>query len=169
MALSLQFLGGVGTVTGSKYLLTFENQRVLIDCGLFQGVKALRLQNWAPLPLDPRQLDAVILTHAHLDHTGYLPLLVKNGFRQSIFCTAPTRDISKIILLDSAHIQEEDADYANQTGYTKHSPAQPLYTLEDAKNTQPLFKTLKENQWTEIIPGWSLRFRASGHILGSAF
>lgn len=169
MGLSLQFLGGVGTVTGSKYLLTHGEQRVLIDCGLFQGVKDLRLRNWQPLPIDPGQLDAVILTHAHLDHTGYLPLLLKNGFRKSIFCTAPTRDLSKIILLDSAHIQEEDADYANQNGYSKHSPAEPLYTTEDVKEVLPLFNILKEKHWTEILPGWSLRFRASGHILGSAF
>jgi metallo-beta-lactamase family protein len=169
MALSIQFLGGVGTVTGSKYLLTQGEQKVLIDCGLFQGVKDLRLQNWAPLPIDPRDLNAVILTHAHLDHTGYLPLLVKKGFCRSIFCTPPTRDLAKILLLDSAHIQEEDADYANETGYTKHSPAQPLYTTEDANSVVPLLKPLKENQWTEIIPGWNLRFRASGHILGSAF
>src|SRR4051812_39844279 len=137
MPLSLQFLGGVGTVTGSKYLLTYDNQRVLIDCGLFQGVKDLRLQNWAPLPLDPKQIDAVILTHAHLDHTGYLPVLVKSGYRQPIFCTAPTRDLSKIILLDSAHIQEEDADYANHTGYSKHNPAEPLYSIEDVKGVLP--------------------------------
>src|SRR5690349_11662889 len=117
MTLSLQFLGGVGTVTGSKYLLSNGTQRVLVDCGLFQGIKDLRLQNWTSLPIDPRQIDAVILTHAHLDHTGYLPILAKNGFRKPIICTAPTRDLSKIILLDSAHIQEEDSDYANRTKY----------------------------------------------------
>lgn len=169
MGLTLQFLGGVGTVTGSKYLLTHADKRVLIDCGLFQGVKDLRLLNWAPLPIDPTKVDAVVLTHAHLDHIGYLPLLVKRGFRQSIFCTAPTRDLAKILLLDSAHIQEEDADYANRAGYSKHSPAQPLYTTDDAKSVFPLLKSLKESQWIEILPGWSVRFRSSGHILGSAF
>lgn len=169
MALSIQFLGGVGTVTGSKYLITCESQKVLIDCGLFQGVKDLRLQNTSPLPINPKELDAVVLTHAHLDHSGYIPLLVKNGFRRPIYCTAPTRDLAKIILLDSAHIQEEDADYANKAGHTKHSPALPLYTVQDARNSLPLFKSIKENCWTEILPNWAIRLRASGHILGSAF
>lgn len=169
MTFSIQFLGGVGTVTGSKYLVSFGGQKVLVDCGLFQGLKDLRLQNWKPLPIDPRQIDAVVLTHAHLDHTGYLPILIKGGFQQPIYSTAPTYDLSKIILVDSAHIQQEDALDANEKGYTKHTPALPLYTVEEAKRVLKLFKNIKENRWTEILPGWSLRFRASGHILGSAF
>ncbi len=169
MSLSIQFLGAAGTVTGSKYLLDNGQQRVLIDCGLFEGLKELRLKNWESFPVDPKTIDAVILTHAHLDHSGYLPLLVKNGFSKKIYCTPPTKDLCKILLLDSAKIQEEDAQNANQEGYSKHSPAKPLYTTDDAKNALQLFYPLKENQWTEIIPGWSLRFRASGHILGSAF
>ena len=122
----IQFLGGTGTVTGSKYLLTSGRARILVDCGLFQGYKQLRLRNWARLPVEPAKLDAVVLTHAHLDHSGYLPLLVKNGFKGKIFCTGATFDLCKILLPDSGHLQEEDAAAANRHGYTQHSPAMPL-------------------------------------------
>src|SRR5437867_7359477 len=129
---SLTFLGAAGTVTGSKHLLEFEGRRVLVDCGLFQGLKELRRRNWAPLPVDPATIDAVVLTHAHLDHCGYLPRLVAGGFRGRIFCTPATKELCSLVLPDSAHIQEEDAREANRHGFTKHQPALPLYTQVDA-------------------------------------
>jgi Predicted exonuclease of the beta-lactamase fold involved in RNA processing len=129
---SLTFLGAAGTVTGSKHLLEVDDRRILVDCGLFQGLKELRLRNWAPLPVDPATIDAVILTHAHLDHCGYLPRLVSAGFRGRIFCTPATKELCSLVLPDSAHIQEEDAREANRHGFTRHSPALPLYTSADA-------------------------------------
>ena len=126
--LTLTFLGAAGTVTGSKHLLEVDGHRILVDCGLFQGLKELRLRNWEPLPIDPATIDAVILTHAHLDHCGYLPRLVAAGFRGRIFCTPGTKDLCSLVLPDSAHIQEEDARDANRHGFTKHAPALPLYT-----------------------------------------
>src|SRR3954454_11732723 len=131
-AVSLTFLGAAGTVTGSKHLLEVDGRRILVDCGLFQGMKELRLRNWAPLPVDPASIDAVILTHAHLDHCGYLPRLGAGGFRGRIFCTPATKELCSLVLPDSAHIQEEDARDANRHGFTKHSPALPLYTSADA-------------------------------------
>src|SRR3954467_13601473 len=131
-AVSLTFLGAAGTVTGSKHLLAGDGPRILVDCGLFQGMKELRLRNWAPLPVDPASIDVVILTHAHLDHCGYLPRLVAGGFRGRIFCTPATKELCSLVLPDSAHIQEEDARDANRHGYSKHSPALPLYTSVDA-------------------------------------
>src|SRR4051812_25325932 len=131
-AVSLTFLGAAGTVTGSKHLLEVDGRRILVDCGLFQGIKELRLRNWAPLPVDPASIDAVILTHAHLDHCGYLPRLVSAGFRGRIFCTPATKELCSLVLPDSAHIQEEDAREANRHGFTKHAPALPLYTSADA-------------------------------------
>ncbi|MEO5970195.1 MAG: MBL fold metallo-hydrolase [Bdellovibrionia bacterium] len=168
MSVTIQFLGGAGTVTGSKYLVENGSHKVLIDCGLFQGIKELRLQNWAPLPIHAAEIDAVILTHAHLDHCGYLPLLVKQGFQGKIFSTSPTRDLSKIILLDSAKIQEEDAKEANQQGYTKHSPAKPLYDTQDVNVAMKLFVPVKSDEWTPLFPTSRFRFKPSGHILGSA-
>src|SRR5579859_6251136 len=126
MSLSLQFLGAAGTVTGSKHILEINNRRILIDCGLFQGVKEQRRLNWATLATDAKSIDAVILTHAHLDHTGYLPLLVKQGFHGPIYCSEPTAELTKLVLLDAARIQEEDAEHANREGYSKHKPALPL-------------------------------------------
>ena len=130
--LSLTFLGAAGTVTGSKHLLEADGRRILVDCGLFQGLKELRLRNWEPLPIDPATIDAVILTHAHLDHCGYLPRLVSAGFRGRIFCTPATKELCSLVLPDSAHIQEEDAREANRHGFTRHAPALPLYTPADA-------------------------------------
>jgi metallo-beta-lactamase family protein len=130
--LSLTFLGAAGTVTGSKHLLEVDDRRILVDCGLFQGLKELRLRNWAPLPIDPSTVDAVVLTHAHLDHCGYLPRLVAGGFRGRIFCTPATKELCSLVLPDSAHLQEEDAREANRHGFTKHHPALPLYTQNDA-------------------------------------
>ena len=130
--LALRFLGAAGTVTGSKLLLTYRANQVLLDCGLFQGLKELRLRNWSPLPLSIKDLRAVVLTHAHIDHSGYLPKLVKAGFRGDVFATPAACDLLRILLPDSAHLQEEEARYANRRGYSKHKPALPLYTVEDA-------------------------------------
>src|ERR1700730_16588185 len=130
--LSLTFLGAAGTVTGSKHLLEADGHRVLVDCGLFQGLKELRLRNWEPLPIDPASIEAVILTHAHLDHCGYLPRLVAAGFRGRIFCTSGTKDLCSLVLPDSAHLQEEDARDANRHDFTKHKPALPLSPCSDA-------------------------------------
>ncbi len=169
MVPSIQFLGGAGTVTGSKFLVRACSQKILVDCGLFQGVKGLRLQNWEKLPIDPAGIDCVILTHAHLDHTGYLPLFVRNGFKGKVYCTAPTRELAKIILVDSAHIQEEDAEYANKAGFSKHSPAKPLYTSADVLKALKLISPVDPDKWTKISDDVKFRFSASGHILGSAF
>ena len=131
-AMHLTFLGAAGTVTGSRHLLEVDGRRILVDCGLFQGLKELRERNWEPLPVDPASIDAVILTHAHLDHCGYLPRLVAMGYQGRIFCTPGTKDLCSLVLPDAAHIQEEDARDANRHGFTKHQPALPLYTTVDA-------------------------------------
>lgn len=166
--MNLTFLGAVGTVTGSKYLLTTEASRVLLDCGLFQGFKPLRQRNWAPLPIDPRQLAAVVLTHAHLDHSGYIPLLVKNGFSGPIICTEATRDLCGVLLPDSGYLQEQDADYANRHGYSKHKPAVPLYTRADAEASLKWFAPVSFAREQQVGPGLSVRFLPAGHILGAA-
>lgn len=127
------FLGGTGTVTGSKYLLTHEGRRLLVDCGLFQGLKQLRLRNWDVLPVDPAGIDAVLLTHAHMDHSGFVPRLVQLGFKGKVYCSAATRELCELLLPDSGRLQEEDADFANRHGHSKHKPALPLYTEQDAR------------------------------------
>jgi metallo-beta-lactamase family protein len=165
---TIRFLGGAGTVTGSKFMLTLNGQKVLVDCGLFQGLKELRLQNWEPLPVPPSEIDAVLLTHAHLDHTGYLPILVRDGFKGQVYCTAPTRDLAKVILTDSAKIQEEDAARANLMGFSRHSPAKPLYTGEDVANALRCLTPIGLDVWAPIAEGVKFRFKNSGHILGSA-
>lgn len=165
--ISIQFLGAAGTVTGSKTLVRAGKFKILVDCGLFQGLKHLRALNWQSLPFDASELDAVILTHAHLDHTGYLPRLVHQGFEGPIYCSAPTRDITEVLLLDSAKIQEEDADHANRKGYTKHSPARPLYTVQDAKNTIPFLTAHPEDKWLELAQGIQFRLQNNAHILGA--
>lgn len=167
--LNIQFLGAAGTVTGSKYLIEWSGKRVMIDCGLFQGLKELRLLNWDRLPFNVSTLDAVILTHGHLDHVGYLPMLVKQGFRGKIYATQPTIEIAKLILLDSAKIQEEDADRANRYGYSKHHPAKPLYTTEEAEKVFPMFQGEPLDEWNDIEDVFSFRFRYNGHILGATF
>ena len=166
--MKLTFLGGVGTVTGSKYLLENGATRLLVDCGLFQGFKRLRLRNWQPLPVDPASIDAVILTHAHIDHSGYLPLLVKNGFTGRIFCTEPTRDLCAILLPDSGHINEKDAEFANRHRFSKHKPALPLYTLKDAKTSLKQFAPLSFGKAHPLPGNATLRYRHAGHILGAA-
>lgn len=167
--MELTFLGATGTVTGSKYLLRCGAKQILIDCGLFQGLKQLRLKNWAKLPINPSDIDVVILTHAHIDHSGYLPLLVKNGFSGKVYCSEATRDLCEILLPDSAHLQEEDARYANKRGFSKHTPALPLYTKEDAQNALELLTAIDFERDIDLGDGVSIRLSANGHILGSAF
>lgn len=164
---SLTFLGGAGTVTGSKTLIEFGTSKVLVDCGLFQGLKVLRLLNREPLSVDPSTIDAVIITHAHLDHVGYLPLLVKNGYTGPIYATPPTCDLARIILLDSAKIQEEDARMANKGGYSKHDPAEPLYTIADSEKAISLFEAVEDEEWIELTDNFTFQYHKNGHILGS--
>jgi metallo-beta-lactamase family protein len=165
---SLTFLGGVGTVTGSKYLVEHEGVRVLVDCGLFQGSKPWREKNWDQPPFDPRSLDAVVITHAHVDHTGYLPRVVALGYSKSVYCSRGTADLVKILLPDSARLQEEEADYRNRKGLTRHQPALPLYTEEDARAALKLLRPLENRvDNVEIAKGVRLSLRVAGHILGS--
>lgn len=168
MSVKLTFLGGVGTVTGSKYLLEADGLKILVDCGLFQGYKQLRLRNWAPLPVPPSSIDAVILTHAHLDHSGYVPLLVRNGFKGPVLCTAATRDLCEILLLDSGFLQEKDAEFANRHGFSKHHPALPLYTKKDADVSLERFRPVGPEGAQTLFDRIGVRFRGAGHILGAA-
>lgn len=167
MALNLSFLGAAGTVTGSKFLVENADHRILIDCGLFQGFKTLRLRNWAPFPIDPRRIHAVVLTHAHLDHTGYLPLLVKHGFAGPIFCSESTAAFCKILLPDAGHLQEKDAEYANRHGFSKHKPALPLYTVDDAVRVLQRLEPFAFDQIQNIPGGATAKLRRAGHILGA--
>ncbi|HLP53618.1 MAG TPA: MBL fold metallo-hydrolase [Fluviicola sp.] len=166
---SVQFLGAAGTVTGSKHLIEMPGMRLLIDCGLFQGLKELRMLNWEPFPVDASTINAVILTHGHLDHVGYLPLLVKQGFSGPIYVTRPTAEIARLILLDSARIQEEDAERANRMGYSRHKPALPLYTVTEAEDVFPLFREIQPDEWTDIGDDAEFRFQYNGHIIGATF
>ena len=166
--MKLTFLG-TGTVTGSKYLVEHGDVKVLIDCGLFQGFKQLRLRNWAPLPVAPAGLSAVVLTHAHLDHSGYLPLLVRQGFKGKVHCSEATFELCRILLPDSGRLQEEEAEYANRHGFSKHRPALPLYTLEDAEHALRCFAPIAFDQNFELASGVRVRLASSGHILGSSF
>ena len=166
--MNLAFLGAAGTVTGSKTLVTHEGKQVLVDCGLFQGYKNLRLMNWEPFPFDPEQLDAVVLTHAHLDHSGALPLLVRHGFRGPVFATPSTIDVCGILLPDSGRLQEEDADYANRHRISKHKPALPLYTEDDAKRALRRLEPLPFEQPADVAGAFRLRLRPAGHILGAS-
>lgn len=168
MTMSLKSLGGAATVTGSKHLFDHPGGRVLIDCGLFQGLKYLRERNWAPLAADPRSIDAIILTHAHLDHSGYLPRIVREGFSGPVYCTSATADLCEILLKDSAHLAEKDADFANRKGYSKHKPAAPLYTVEDAERALALLKPVAFGAQTPLPGGAKVKFRRAGHILGAA-
>ena len=166
--MQITFFGATRTVTGSRYLVEADNKKILIDCGLFQGYKELRLRNWDKFPVPPASIDAVILTHAHLDHSGYLPLLVKHGFRGKIYCTPPTFDLCKLLLPDSGYLQEEDARRANKYGYTKHKPALPLYTLADAEESLSYFRTTPFGKDIMLSGDIRFRFERAGHILGAA-
>ncbi|QKO22219.1 MBL fold metallo-hydrolase [Rhodoferax sp. BAB1] len=168
MSVSITFLGGASTVTGSKYLVRHGAQTLLVDCGLFQGYKQLRLRNWTPLPVAPDQINAVILTHAHLDHSGYLPLLAREGYGGKVHATRGTRDLCAILLPDSGHIQEEDAAFANRHGFSKHAPALPLYTRKDALACLKQIKAHDFSHSFEPIAGWHATFLRAGHILGAA-
>ncbi|TAI48429.1 MBL fold metallo-hydrolase RNA specificity domain-containing protein [Flagellimonas allohymeniacidonis] len=168
--LKIHFLGGVGTVTGSKFYLELEDYGILVDCGMFQGAKSLREENWKPLPIDVSKINTVLLTHGHFDHVGYLPLLVKQGFKGKVLGTAPTLEIAEIILKDSAKIQEEEAEKANKEGFSKHKPALPLYTIDEVEETLRFFKAIEPGKWIPLSPaGHKVRFRFNGHILGSTF
>ena len=164
----LTFMGAAGTVTGSKYLLEHDGHRVLVDCGLFQGLKQLRLRNWDPLPLDAGKIDAVVLTHAHIDHSGYLPALARQGFKGPVFTTDATRELCNLLLPDSGHLQEEDAAYANRNSFSKHKPALALYTEAEARRAMKLFRPLDFGVPFEPVAGVSMRFSPAGHILGAA-
>lgn len=166
--MELQFLGAAKTVTGSKYLIKAGNKKILIDCGLFQGLKPLRLLNWQNLPIDPASIDCVILSHAHIDHSGYLPLLVKNGFRGKIYCTKATRDLCALLLPDCGYLQEEEAALANRLGYSKHHPAFPLYTANDAEFAMEFFHPVDCGKPIIIDEEISFSFHYAGHILGAS-
>ncbi|MCS6932311.1 MAG: MBL fold metallo-hydrolase [Acetobacteraceae bacterium] len=167
-AARLSFWGGVGTVTGSRFLMRAGGARILVECGLFQGFKQLRLKNWAPFPLAPSSIQAVVLTHAHLDHSGALPLLVRQGFRGPILCTPPTRDLCGVLLPDSGALQERDAEFANRHGFSKHHPALPLYTRKDAEACLPRLRPVRMGEAVPLPGGCMLRFHPAGHILGAA-
>jgi len=165
--ITLSFHGAVGTVTGSKSLITANNKKILIDCGAFQGAKPLRQKNWQPLPFDAAGLDAVVLTHAHIDHVGYLPRLFKAGFSGKVYATTPTLELAKILLLDSAHIHEEDAEYRNRKKLTSHPKALPLFTTEDARGTFDHFVPVLFNRWKKLSSEIKFRYHPVGHILGA--
>ena len=165
--MKVTFIGGAGTVTGSKTLIESKGIRILIDCGLFQGIKPLRELNWGPLPVLPSTIDFVLLTHGHLDHCGWLPRLVNQGFKGKIYCTSPTVAITKLILLDSAKIQEEEANKANDGKYSKHETAEPLYTVEQAEKVFPLFRVIKINEPIPLDAEIEAVFTNAGHILGA--
>jgi metallo-beta-lactamase family protein len=168
MSTSIKFLGAAQTVTGSRYLVETDGARVLVDCGLFQGLKSEREKNRAPLPFDAASLDAVVLTHAHIDHSGYLPRLCAAGFTGPVYCTPGTADLLQILLPDSGHLQEEEARHANKWGYSRHRPALPLYTQEDARNSLQQLSTRPYYARFDVAPGVSVRFTRAGHIIGSA-
>lgn len=165
----LEFLGATRTVTGSRHLVEVDGYRVLVDCGLFQGLKELRLRNWDPFPVDPATIDAVILTHAHIDHSGYLPKLVKEGFGGKVYATPATAELARIMLPDSARLQEEEADYANKVGSSKHRPALPLYTEREASDALRLLVSVNYRKRVNLTKKLSFQFINAGHILGSSF
>ena len=165
---TITFAGAIGTVTGSKYLLETDSRRVLVDCGLFQGRRSVRERNWQQPRIDVTELDAVILTHAHLDHSGYLPVLRKAGFTGPVYCTSGTASLARILLPDSGYLQEEDARYTNRKGLSKHRPARPLYTQSEAHECLDALTVTKFNDAVPLAEGFSATFRSAGHILGAA-
>ena len=169
LEIKIQFLGASGTVTGSKFLLETPEVNIMVDCGMFQGLKELRILNWEPFPFPPDKIDVILLTHGHLDHSGYLPRLVAQGFKGKIMGTAPSLAIASIIVLDSAKIQEEQAQKANEEGYSIHTPALPLYSVEDAENAIRLFKSVEPGKWSSITPDIKFRLEKNGHIIGATY
>jgi metallo-beta-lactamase family protein len=167
--MKLTFLGATNTVTGSKFLLTLGTKNVLIDCGLFQGLKELRLRNWGKFPIDPKLIDIVVLTHAHIDHTGYLPLLIKNGFKGKVYCSNATKDLCAVLLPDSGYLQEEEAKFLNKHGFSKHKPALPLYTKADAENALNSLHVLPLRKLHKIDEETYISLIPAGHILGATF
>ena len=166
--MQLRFLGGTGTVTGSKYLVEHEGRRLLVDCGLFQGLKQLRLRNWSALPIPAASIDAVVLTHAHIDHSGFVPRLVELGFRGRVYATPASVELCRLLLPDAGHLQEEEARYANRHGFSKHAPALPLYTVESARRALERFETRRSGERFEPLAGFEACFHPAGHILGAA-
>ncbi|WP_378187640.1 MBL fold metallo-hydrolase RNA specificity domain-containing protein [Aquimarina sp. W85] len=167
--IKIHFLGAAETVTGSKFYIETSQKKILVDCGMFQGIKKLRELNWSTLPIDPSTIDIVLLTHGHLDHTGYLPRLLQQGFKGEIIGTAPTLAITEIILRDSAKIHEEEAQKANKEGYSKHESAQPFYTMTQAEQTIKLFKKKEEGIWYTLSPNIKYRLNYNGHIIGATY
>ena len=165
----LTFYGATGTVTGSRFLFEFQDQTYLVDCGLFQGRKENRLKNWQPFPVHPSKIDRILLTHAHIDHSGYLPRFFRDGFKGVIHCTHATRDLCEILLRDSAHIQMEDARWANKKGFTKHKPALPLYRVKDAERVMQRFMPHHYGEDCYVLDNLRVKFKDAGHILGSAY
>ena len=165
----ITFLGAAGTVTGSKYLVEAGGKRLLVDCGLFEGTKELRQRNWDRLPVDPSTIDWVVLTHAHIDHTGYLPRLVHSGYRGPIYANAATRELCGLLLPDSAHLQEEDAQFAARKGYASHKPPLPLYTVAEAQEALAQFRDIPRADSFTISPQFTVRGHDAGHILGSSW
>lgn len=168
MTFQLQFLGAAGTVTGSKYLLTHNGRKILVDCGLFQGAKTLRLKNWGKFPVNPAEIDSIILTHAHIDHSGFIPRLIKEGFHGKIYCTPATKDLCNILLPDSGYLMEEEAEYLNRHKKTKHSPALPLFTVREAEEALEYFEVVPYKEKKLLDSDISFEFRYVGHILGAA-
>ncbi|HEY1371809.1 MAG TPA: MBL fold metallo-hydrolase, partial [Candidatus Binatia bacterium] len=166
---SVSFLGAAGTVTGSRFVVEADGRRVLIDCGLFQGKSELKQKNWAPLGVDPKALDAIVLTHAHIDHTGYLPRVVQQGFNGPVFATPPTKALLDIMLPDAGRLQEEEARAVNQAGYSRHKPALALFTEEDARRALPLVRRAPFGEAVEVAPGISVTYHRVGHIIGAGF
>ncbi|MCF7857719.1 MAG: MBL fold metallo-hydrolase [Candidatus Cloacimonetes bacterium] len=165
----ITFFGATGTVTGSRFQLEIDGKNLLIDCGMFQGPKEIRLKNWDEFPVSPATFDFILLTHAHIDHSGYIPKFVKEGFAGKIICTHATAELCRVMLKDSAHIQEEDAKWANKKGFSKHSPALPLYTQEDAEKAIALFQPVHYGDFFKLSENTRIKFHDSGHILGAAF
>src|SRR5215831_858227 len=167
--MKLTFLGATQTVTGSKFLLETKDRRILLDCGLFQGPKDLRLRNWEPFPIDPKSINAVVLTHAHIDHTGYLPRFVAQGYKGPVYATPATVDLARILLPDAGHLQEEEARFRNKHQLSKHKPALPLYTVDDALATLELLHAVRYSEAFRLSQTLSFRLMPAGHILGSSF
>lgn len=166
--IKLTFLGAAQTVTGSKYLVEYAGTQILVDCGLFQGLRPLRRRNWDDFPIKPSQIDHVLLTHAHIDHSGYIPRLKKLGFHGKVHCTPATQKLCRILLPDSGYLQEEEAEYARRKGYSKHEDPQPLYTAEDGERALGLFRSVAFGDWLDIADGISAQWLPAGHILGAA-